>query len=261
MARVSAVRYQETLWSKLYPGNATTMTCFQEAVKGTQSALELDAEQRQRTVWRMDSGAGSDANFRWLLQQGYHVHAKGFSNRRAGALAKQATRWDAYQDSWLAEVKSTFDFARPVRVFVQKRLKKGQYVHSYLVTTLTLPSKSHFMTYYYERGGAEVEQFRADKSGLALAVRRKRSFEGQSAYILLTDLVHNLLADFKRHGLADSKLAAFGLKRIVRDLLNMPGRLLFDGQKLTRIELRSQNQYSAELLICLEKYISGDFSD
>ena len=25
------------------------------------------------------------------------------------------------------------------------------------------------MTYYYERGGAEIEQFRADKSGLALA--------------------------------------------------------------------------------------------
>lgn len=237
------------------------MNCFQDAVRGTQTALELGSNQRQRTVWRMDSGAGSDANFRWLLRQGYHVHAKGFSNRRAGALASQATRWDVYKDTWLAEVEPMFNFERPVRVFVQKRLKKDHYVHNYLVTTLTLPSKNHFMTYYNERGGAEVEQFRADKSGLSLGIRRKRLFEGQSAYILLTDLAHNLLADFKRHGLSDSKFASFGLKRIVRDLLTMPGRLLFDDGKLTRIELRSQNQYSAELLICLEKYLAAGFSD
>lgn len=255
MARVSSVRYHETIWSNLYPGNATTVNCFQDAVTGTQSSLELDANQRKRTVWRMDSGAGSDENFRWLLKQGYQVHAKGLSNRRAGNLADLVTRWDPYNGTWLAEVTPPFDLGRPIRVFVQRRLKKGQYVHSYLVTTLTLPSKRHFMTYYYERGGAEVEQFREDKSGLSLGIRRKRSFQGQSAYILLTDLAHNLLADFKQHGLSQSKFSSFGLKRIVRDLLATPGRLLFDGQKLKRIELLSQNQNSVELLRCLETYI------
>jgi hypothetical protein len=52
------------------------------------------------------------------------------------------------------------------------------------------------MAKYDARGGAEVEQFRSDKSGLSLEARRKRSFLGQKGYILLTDLAHNLLSDF-----------------------------------------------------------------
>lgn len=253
--------HHETLWSKLYPGNQTTLNCFQDAVLGTQTSLELDVKQRKRTVWRMDGGAGSDANFRWLLAQGYQLHAKGLSNRRAGALARQVRRWDPYDDIWLAEVDSPFDFSQPVRVFILRRSKKGKFVHSYFVSTLTLPSKRHFWHDYNQRGGAEVEQFRQDKSGLALAVRRKRSFNGQSAYILLTDLAHNLLADFKLHALTDSRFADFGLKRIVRDLLHMPGRLVFDGSQLKRVELLSQNQFAEPLLICLERYISRRFGD
>ena len=69
-------------------------------------------------------------------------------------------------------------------------------MHAYFVSTLTLPSKKHFLNFYNQRGGAEVEQFRQDKSGLALGIRRKQSFTGQTGYILLTDLAHNLLADF-----------------------------------------------------------------
>lgn len=209
----------------------------------------------------MDGGAGSDANFDWLLAQGYQLHAKGLSNRRAGALAQQVRRWNAYDDVWLAEVKSPFDFPQPVRVFVLRRSKKGKFVHSYFVSTLTLPSKRHFWQAYNQRGAAEVEQFRQDKSGLAMAIRRKRSFNGQSAYILLTDLAHNLLADFKLNALTDSRFADFGLKRIVRDLLKMPGRVVFDGPQLKRVELLSQNQFAEPLIICLERYISRRFGD
>ena len=123
------------------------------------------------------------------------------------------------------------------------------------------PSKKDFLSLYRDRGGAEVEQFREDKSGLALAVRRKRSFNGQSAYILLTDLAHNLLADFKRYALAGSRFENYGLKRIVRDLLCFPGILVFDDQgKLAEVRLLSQKKNSAELLICLERYYSEHFS-
>jgi len=83
-----------------------------------------------------------------------------------------------------------------VRFFVKRRLKKGRFRHSYYVSTLSLPSKGHFLTAYNSRGGAEVEQFRNDKSGLGLAARRKQGFLAQTGFILLTDLVHNLLADF-----------------------------------------------------------------
>lgn len=180
------------------------------------------------------------------------------SNRRASALAEQVRRWDAHGDIWLGEVAPPVDYGRPVRVFVKRRLKKGKFRYSYYVTTLSLPSKGHFMAYYNGRGGAEVEQFRNDKSGLSLAARRKRAFLGQKGFILLTDLAHNLLADFSHQALVGTRFECYGLKRIVRDLLATPGRLVFGAGELKRIELLSLKQFASDLLICLERYCLGD---
>ena len=262
MARVSAVNYQETLWSDLFPGNRLTLECLQPAVLGLESSFELSVQQRKRTLYRLDGGSGTDENLRWLLERGYQLLTKGFSGKRAHALARCVQRWDAYDDqSWLGSITPTFDLGRPVYVLVRKRLHKGRWKHSYYVTTLTLPSKGAFMDKYNQRGGAEVEQFRADKSGLHLSARRTRSFEAQRALILLTDLTHNLLSDFRYRGLADSRFAQWGLKRIVRDLLAIPGRLYLEDGQLKRIELLSTHQYADELIICLEKYCSGHFGE
>ena len=232
-----------------------------DAIAGVQSSLDLDQKQRNRTVWRFDGGGGSTANFRLLFEQGYHVHAKGLSSHRAAALAKQVKRWDAYDDICLGEVKTNFNWGRPIRIFVQRRWKNDKILHSYFVSTLTLPSKKQFLSLYRERGGAEVEQFRQDKSGLALAVRRKSSLKGQTGYILLTDLAHNLLADFRRHALIGSQFESYGLKRIVRDLLAVPGMLIFNEQgKLVYVKLLSQMKISADLLSCLERYWFERFS-
>jgi hypothetical protein len=206
----------------------------------------------------MDGGAGSDAHIRWLLSREYHLVVKGLSNRRAEALARQVPRWDAYGDHWLGEVAPPVDFGRPVRVFVKRRCKDKKFIHSYYVTTLSLPSKGHFLRCYDARGGAEVEQFRNDKSGLGLAARRKRSFCGQQGFVLLTDLAHNLLADFYHAALAGTRFANYGPKRIVRDLLATPGKLIFEAGELRRIELPSLKQFSTELLMCLERYCLGD---
>jgi len=140
---------------------------------------------------------------------------------------------------------------------VKRRLKDGQFLHSYYVSTLSLPSKGCFLRLYDDRGGAEVEQFRHDKSGLSMEARRKRSFTGQKGYILLTDLAHNLLADFAHHGLTGSPFAGYGPKRIVRDLFNMPGMVTL-AQNQVQIDLLSQNQFSEELAMCLVKYCSGE---
>ena len=121
---------------------------------------------------------------------------------------------------------------------------------------LSLPSKSDFLRLYDARGGAEVEQFRNDKSGLSMDARRKHSFLGQKGYILLTDLAHNLLAAFYQRALTGSKFAGYGPKRIVRDLLAIPGKLVFEDQQLVRVELLSKNQLARDLAICLERYIS-----
>ena len=223
-----------------------------------ESSLELSEAQRRRTVWRLDGGAGSDAHLRWLLARGYHVMAKGISNRRAEALARQVRRWDASGDYWIGEVTPPVDYGRPVRMFVKKRLKQNRFVHSYYVSTLSLPSKKLYLRYYDHRGAAEIEQFRNDKQGLALAVRRKRKLHGQLGYILLTDLAHNLLAHFHFHALRQSPFESFGLKRILRDLLAVPGNLVFDGDELVRIELTSQMKNAHDLLICLERYCLGE---
>jgi hypothetical protein len=231
---------------------------LEPAVKAAETALELAPAHPKRTVWRLDGGAGSDDHVRWLLKRGYQVVAKGMSNSRAKALAKQVPRWDAYHDTWLGEVQPPTDYGRPVRIFVKRRLKDGVYRHSYYLSTIRLPSKGLLMASYNARGGAEVEQFRNDKTGLSLEARRKRSFLGQKGYILLTDLAHNLLADFHAKVLIGTDFEGFGLKRIVRDLLNFPGRLVFDRQgKLVRVELLSLKQFSRELSICLERYCSG----
>lgn len=254
---MSTVKYRETVWSDVFPGNRHTSRCLEPAVRATEIALELALKQRARSVWRLDGGAGNDEHLRWLLARGYQVVAKGMSNRRAEALAGQVRRWDPYSDVWLGEVQPPADYGRPVRVFVKRRLKDEQFYHSYYVSSLAVPSKGVGMAIYNQRGGAEVEQFRNDKSGLNLEARRKRSFLAQKGYILLADLAHNLLADFYHRALDGTCFETYGLKRIVRDLLAWPGQLIFDGEKLARVELLSLKQNARDLAMCLERYCSG----
>ena len=262
LARVSAINYHETLWSDLFPGNRTTVKCLQPAVVGVETSLDLRPEQQKRTVFRLDGGAGSDGNLKWLLHRDYHVIAKGYSGKRAYALAQQVSRWDMYDPTcWLGSVPTPIDFGRPVQLVVKKRFHKQAFKHSYYVSTLPFSSKKALMDRYNLRGGAEVEQFRADKSGLYLSSRRKQSFAAQKALVLLTDLAHNLLADFQYRALAGSSFADWGLKRIVRDLLAIPARLHFRRSQLYRIDLARSHPYAKELRICLEKYCSRPFGE
>jgi hypothetical protein len=254
---VSIIDYRETIWSDVFPGNQHTVQCLKPAVRAAETALELSAQQRRRTVWRLDGGAGSDKHIRWLIQRGYHVVAKGMSHSRAKALAKRVSRWDGYQGVELGEVIPPVDYGRPVRVFVKRVPKNGGFIHSYYIVTISLASKGLFMACYDQRGAAEVEQFRGDKSGLSLEARRKRSFLGQKGYILLTDLAHNLLADFYHRVLPGSRFVNFGSKRIVRDLLAIPGKLVFEHGSLVCVDLLTQKQFSEDLISCLKTFFSS----
>jgi len=227
-------------------------------VLATESSLELADPQRRRVVWRFDGGAGSDEQVTWLLRRGYHLVGKGLSNRRAEALARQVRRWDHYQDHWLGTVSTPIDYGRPVQLFVKKRLKRGKFLHSYYLTTLKVPSKGYFMSLYDNRGRAEVEQFRSDKGAFHLATRQKGGFLAQQGLILLTDLAHNLLADFHHRALSNSRFQPYGQKRIVNKLLNIPGKLIFEDGTLTRVELLTTHENAKDLRICLERYCFGD---
>ena len=236
------------------------MQCFQTAVLAVESSFDLAPAERKRTLYRLDGGAGTDKNLRWLLARDYQVLAKGFSGKRAKVLAARVQRWDQYDHHcWLGRVVPTFDLGVPIDLLVKKRVHNAKWKHSYYVTTLTFPSKKTFMGSYNGRGGAEVEQFRGDKSGLHLSARRKQRFGAQKALVLLTDLTHNLLSDFRYRGLANSPFADWGLKRIVRDLLAVPGRLYFEAGQLKRIELLASHPHTQALIICLERYCSSRF--
>lgn len=198
----------------------------------------------------------------WLLQRGYQLVAKGFSGPRARSLAGQVMRWDPYgPDAFVGNVDISSPSGRFVQVVVKKWLNKGKWQYSYYVSTLKLPSKQALLHYYDLRGGAEVEQFREDKSGLFLSARRKSRLNAQKALILLTDLAHNLLADFRFRALSASPFARWGLKRIIRDLLAMPGRLYFEGGQLKRIELQASHPHASALVKCLENYCFRPFGE
>jgi hypothetical protein len=260
LARVSAINYQETIWSDLFPGNYLTLQCLQPAVLGVESSFDLAPNARKHVLYRLDGGSGTDENLRWLLNRNYHVLGKGYSGKRAKALARQVTRWDDYDShSQLGRVQPAFDLGRPTDVLVKRRWRKGTWRHSYYVSTLTFPSKKAFMNKYNQRGAAEIEQFRDDKDGLHLSARRTQRLEAQTALVLLTDLCHNLLSDFRFRGLAGSPFENWGAKRIVRDLLSIPGRLYFADGQLKRIELLSSHPHVDDLIICLEKYSSEPF--
>lgn len=224
----------------------------------TESSLELDEKKRKRTVWRADGGAGSEENMRWLLERDYQFMIKGTSNRRASLWSEQVTRWDSYGDALVAEIPSPIDFGAPVRVFLKKRFKNDKISVSYYVSTIKLPAKGHFLAYYDSRGAAEVEQFRNDKMGLHIASRQKNLFLAQKSLILLADLAHNLLGHFHQHALSRTRFRSFRQKRILRDLLEIPGFLTFQDGSLCKIDLLSSHPNSRDLLICLKSYLDGD---
>ncbi|MCK5315466.1 MAG: transposase [Anaerolineales bacterium] len=219
-----------------------------------ENSFDLAAKRRSQIIWRIDAGFGTDDKLHWLIGRDYQVLAKGHSGRRAKSLAKQVKRWSAYGDAWQGSVPAPVDFGREVKVVVKKRLKKDKFLHSFYLTTLKLPSNSQLLSLYDQRGAMEVEPFRNDKQGLHLSSRRKHGFLAQKALILLTDMAHNLLADFYHSALAGSSFQGYGPKRIVRDLLAMEGRIHLDTEQLMKVELSANHRYAEELLDCLVRY-------
>ena len=82
---------------------------------------------------------------------------------------------------------------------------------------------------YDGRGGGIETSLKEDKQGLGLTRRQKRRFAAQQMLTLLSTLAHNVLI-WTRRWLAASepKLARYGLKRLVRDIFHINGRVLCD---------------------------------
>jgi hypothetical protein len=221
-----------------------------------QRLLPLTWTERQRTIVRLDAGFGDDANLRWLLPQSYQVLAKGYSGKRAAAYARRLapSAWYEVEPGrrWLAWSPLQLDLGWPTRTVVVRWATPTRYKHALYITTLCDLNLIEIANLYDDRGGMEVE-IQTDKMGLLLARRRKRRFAAQEMLILLNDWAHNLLAWFCTHALVGSRFADFGPKRIVRDLLTIPGEAITLDDELVELRLKASHPYAAEMTHCLDR--------
>ena len=129
--------------------------------------------------------------------------------------------------------------------------------HALYITTLHDLSLLVIAQVYDNRGGAEAE-IGSDKVGLKLTHRRSQRMLSQEALVLLADLAHNLLAWFHQAQLLDTRFAGYGLKRIICQLMCIPGELVFDGATLVEVRLKRSHFLAGPMLDCLARLWKDD---
>lgn len=229
-----------------------------------EALLGLTPQQRARTLLRIDGGFGTDANINWALAHGYRVLAKGYSGKRAKAFAR-AVRDDwllvrgGEQPRWLSAAVTPHRYCRRTQqVVVRWHTEKKGLCHSVLITSQLDWSPQQVVDTYDDRAAMEAE-IKADKGGLWLPQRRKRQFTAQEALVLLTDLAHNLLAWLRVWMLQGSPLEGAGIRRIVKDLLPIPGKVWFQDGQMVKLRLKDLHPLASPILHCLGR-LFAEFS-
>jgi hypothetical protein len=252
LGRVLAARYQEIVVDQLFDGKTQLTSALQPLIAAAEGVLALTQARRTRTLVRVDAGGGSLADVNWLLTRDYVVLAKDYSSTRSARLAGSVTTW--YADPKIAgrEVgwvtASQDDYVRAVRrVAVRCRKADGQWSYAVLIGPPDLPrlgtllgqvdripadEAGRLLAYvhaYDARGGGVETSFKNDKQGLGLTKRTKKRFAAQQMLTLLGSLAHNAIV-WARGWLVPQhpKLARYGVKRLVRDIFHISGRIVCD---------------------------------
>ena len=254
LVRIGATDYREVVASLLYPGTQTSLASLQPAVLTLERVLYLDLLRRQRTLIRLDGGFGSDDNLAWLLNRSYQLIAKGYSGKRAAAYARQVRHWIEVRpgEKWVALSPVQLAFPVPTQtVAVRWLTPKRRWRHALYITTDLNATPVEVVETYDDRGAGEVE-IQTDHMGLLLRRRRKRSFAAQEMLVLLNDLAHNWLAWLHAWVLQDTPFKSFGPKRIIRDLLSIPGEADIVNDELIELRLKASHPYAAIMTEVLE---------
>src|SRR6266516_3099123 len=208
LGRVLATRYDEVVVDQLFSGTTQLSTALHPLVTAAAQTLDLDAAKRARTIVRVDAGGGSLGDVNWLLAQGYGVHGKEYSSRRAQTLAASVTEWiedpqvPGRQIGWVMTAPT--EYVRPVRrIAVRCRKKNGQWGVGVVVSAvppaavLDLSGQSAdlvhddhavlraYVYFYDQRGGGVETALKGDKQGLGLRARNKKRFAAQQMVMLL----------------------------------------------------------------------------
>jgi hypothetical protein len=288
LGRVLATRYREIVVDRLFDGKTQLNVALLPLVSVAEVTLELDEAKRQRTLIRIDAGAGSISDINWLLMRGYFVVSKDYSTARARLLAKQVRDWvvdphDPQRQVGLipgpASDYHAGNYRRSItRVAVRCRLANGQWGVGVVISSLpvadacalagldattaaTDPTQAllAYVYLYDQRGGGVETSFKEDKQGLGITKRSKKRFAAQQVVALLGALAHNVLTWAKRWVLALAPvIQRLGIKRLVRDVFGITGRVEVDSEGHVRqIVLNQANRLARHLLAALQALASS----
>jgi len=282
VAHVLATDYQELVVSRLYDGQQHLSLALPELLTAVERTLELTEEKRQRTLVRVDAGGGSVAAINTLLGRGYHIVAKEYAAARVRKVVEEVQAWIAdpaepgRQVGWAPSPPDLY--CRLVqRIAVRCRKKNGQYGFGVIVSdvsfeealirtgqdpALASDGQAVLLAYvhlYDQRGGGVETQIKGGKQGLGTGKRNKKRFEAQQMLVQLETLAHNTLI-WARHWLAPHypRIAAYGLKRLVRDVFTANGRIMLDPtDHVVHIILNPLDALARDLCISLATLLEG----
>jgi hypothetical protein len=273
LGRVLATHYDEVIVEQLYPGKRQLEQSFQPLVAAAEAVLELTEARRKRTILRVDGGGGDDANLNWALERGYQVLAKVHNWQRAHRLAQSVRRWyvdpkqPGRQVGWVTAPGAYVRRTRQLAVRYPKPKPKARAPWHYHVIVTTLSDRQLFALghrrprarltprarllaalYAYDlRDGGLETQTRADKQGLHLARRNKRSFAAQEVLVALAQSAHNVVI-WTRNRLAASapRYRAYGVLRMVRDVFQIDGTIVFSpAGRVQHVQLNPRHPHAA----------------
>lgn len=134
--------YAELIGERWFEGKIQLNTAWPPLLEAAEQVLELDEDQRPRTIVRIDSGGGSLGEINGLLGRAYPVQAKDYSGVRAKTLAESVREWipdpadRSRQRGWVTLPADRY--GRPVRrVAVRCRKKNGQGGYGIMISTLS----------------------------------------------------------------------------------------------------------------------------
>jgi hypothetical protein len=287
LGRVMATRYREIVVDRLFDGKTQLNVALLPLVSAAEVTLDLDEAKRERTLIRIDAGAGSISDINWLLMRGYFVVSKDYSTTRARLLAAQVTDWvvdprDAQRQVGLVPTPASEyhagQYRRCVtRVAVRCRLANGAWGVGVVVSSLPVadacalaglePSAATdptlgllaYVYLYDQRGGGVETSFKEDKQGLGITKRSKKRFAAQQVVALLGALAHDVLTWAKRWMLPGvPAIQRLGIKRLVRDVFGITGRVAVDHEGHVRhIVLNQANRLARHLLAALQMLASS----
>jgi hypothetical protein len=269
--RILAAPYDEIVVDHLYPGNTPLSRVMTTVVQEAETVLNLSAEQRSQIIIRIDSAGGGEEHIDSLLNQGYQVHIKMFSWKRAAKLARSVDVWQPspeHPNREVGLVRAPYPFAKSTfQVAVRSAKAKGGWSYHVIVSSLTpkqalafagrspeavAPGDAFIHAYtdvYDDRSGPIEHSFGEDHQGLPLGQRHRRAFVAQEMMLLLLALAHNTLV-WSRGWLAPAfpQVAEFGILRLVRDVLQVPGLVTFDeANRLIHIAFNALDPLGSEL--------------